>query len=153
MEHRVIRWQDRSAERTATNERSFRAVLQALIDQDVDRLMLLHTDDATVEFPFAPAGFPSRLRGRVEIRDFERSISDQVVTCRFVDVRIRPLLEPDVLMAEYQSEVSLRSGGKYNNVYCAVVRFVDGLLYHVRKYLNPLAMEEVLDNPVGGCSR
>lgn len=127
-------------QRDAANAAAFRGVLDALARGDVEAVVRLHTEDVTIEYPFAPPGFPALVRGRAELRAFEQAIADRVATCAFRDVRIRALADEDGLLAEYRGEVTLASGRPYANTYCAVVRCRDGLLHHVRKLYDPLVI-------------
>jgi len=136
----------------ATNEAAFQEFHQALIDKDLDRIVDIHSDDAILEFPFAPPGFPQRVQGREAIREFERPISESVASCSFHDLKMRQLGGPTTLVAEYSGQVELTSGRSYNNTYCVIVEFRDGLMHHVREYFNPLVIQAaglVAGNPDG----
>lgn len=117
------------------------AFLDAIVRKDVDAIVDIHTEDGIIEFPFAPPGFPRRVEGREAIRVFEAPISESVASSSFHDLVVRPLAEPDMAVAEYRGEVTLTNGRAYNNTYCLVIRFRDGLMQHVREYFNPLVIQ------------
>jgi ketosteroid isomerase-like protein len=117
------------------------AFLDAIVRKDVDAIVDIHTEDAILEFPFAPPGFPPRVEGRDAIRVFEAPISESVASSSFHDLTVRPLAEPDMAVAEYRGEVTLTNGRNYDNTYCLVVQFRDGLMHHVREYFNPLVIQ------------
>jgi len=127
-------------QRAAVNAAAFRGVLDALARGDVEAVVRLHTEDVTIEYPFAPPGFPALVHGCDELRAFEQAIADRVATCAFHDLRIRAFAHEDGLVAEYRGEVTLTNGRPYANTYCAVVQCRDGLLHHVRKLYDPLVI-------------
>ncbi len=62
------------------------------------------------------------------------------------------LLEPDLLVDEYESDGHVAHTGKpYRNTYIAVWRFRDGKVCGVKEFPNPMvAAEALIPAPVGG---
>lgn len=55
--------------------------LALLLAKDMAGFAELWAPDGVLEFPFAPPGYPSRLNGRAEVRDYVRDYPSVVATC------------------------------------------------------------------------
>ena len=51
--------------------------------------------------------------------------------------RVRPMADPEWVVAEYRGEIDLKGGGSYNNDYVGVFRVVDGRIVLFKEYFNP----------------
>lgn len=128
------------AELDRINTTAVRDFLAALASGNVNRVLDLHTDDCIIEFPNAPTGFPARVVGRTAIEELERPISEKVVSCEFHDVKVRPLAEPNAVLAEYRGILRLSNGRPYNNTYCIIFTLRSGRFCHIREYFDPRAV-------------
>jgi ketosteroid isomerase-like protein len=111
--------------------------MNAVAAKDIDRVVDVHTERAVLEFPYAPAGFPSRVEGRAAIRAlFERPVRENLAS-RFFDLQVNLLREKDMAVAEYRGEIELPSGANYNNSYCLIFSVQGFRFDYVREYFNP----------------
>lgn len=115
-------------------------MLRAIERQDRAGLAALLHPDAVFACPFGPQR-PTLTEGREAVLAllggvFENMFESAVFTLD----RHYPCGDPAFAIAEYHSEVRLRSGADYANHYITVVELRDGLVVLFREYFNPLAL-------------
>ncbi|MDI1480206.1 nuclear transport factor 2 family protein [Polyangium sp. y55x31] len=115
----------------------------ALISKDIQRWLELFADDAVVEFPYAPAGFPARLEGKAAIDAYFRPTPQTFAGLTFSNVRRYVTTDPDVVLAEVHGTAFIPTTGKrYEQDYLMVLRTKEGKIVHYREYWNVgLALE------------
>ncbi|MEW9546800.1 nuclear transport factor 2 family protein [Nonomuraea sp. NPDC050783] len=106
----------------------------------------LYTEDAVIEIPFAPEGWPDHFVGREEHRArFQRSAA-VVRHERIEDVTIHETADPDVVILEFvMHSVLLDTSRPVERSFIMVVRVRDGLIAHSRDYSDPVATAELAD--------
>ncbi len=87
--------------RTARLAEHLRLVSSGQIDEWIE----LYAADGTVEFPFAPAGVPTRVQGREALIAHMRGFP-QTFDVKFIDVKFIETTDPRTAVAEYRSEGS-----------------------------------------------
>ncbi|MFI6601572.1 nuclear transport factor 2 family protein [Nonomuraea sp. NPDC050536] len=116
--------------------------LRAGVDGDRATRSALFSDDAVVEFPFAPQGSQRRFAGRQEIDAMFSLIGD---TARAGDIRIdeaassltvHETADPEVLIAESEVHVDTPSG-RVELPYIQVFRIREGKIVLFRDYFGP----------------
>ena len=101
--------------------------------------------DAVFEFPFAPAGFPTKLEGAEAIRAHLAQLPGQIVIEHFGEPTIHRSQQPGVLILEYEVRgQAVASGRPYNQRYLNVITLRDGTIAHFRDYWNPQVVLEAL---------
>jgi ketosteroid isomerase-like protein len=115
---------------------------------DADGYADVFADDAVLEFPFAPAGWPSRLQGRAAILAMLRLNFARARDAgrRFTD--LRPLVhegaDPETAVVELDARVESPSTGKSCAVrYVHVYRVHEGRVVSLRDYFSPEQIAEV----------
>jgi ketosteroid isomerase-like protein len=112
---------------------------ERLLMHDMDGYAEIWAPNGTMEFPFAPSGWP-QLRGREEVRAYARD--------RFGEVDITTILwqarhetgDPDVLVVEWEAAGTvLRTGRPYRARYVSVVKVGGEGIVDFRDYWSPLA--------------
>jgi uncharacterized protein len=127
---------------TTRSARTPREVLaryhQAMRDKSPDDLAELYAVDAVHEFPFTSPGFPPRSEGREAVRAGYRAAwgASPVQVKEIADITVHETLAPDVLVAEQVAVAALPGGGTVTVPGPLVLRVRDGLLVHVRDYLD-----------------
>lgn len=115
-------------------------MLRAIERQDLPGIAALLHPDAVFACPFGPQG-PTLTEGREAVvallggvfeHLFERAV--------FTLDRHYSCADPAFAIAEYHSQVRLRSGADYANRYVTVLELRDGLIVLFREYFNPLAL-------------
>ncbi|UUN27490.1 nuclear transport factor 2 family protein [Streptomyces sp. FIT100] len=119
----------------------YRHGMRLLLDKDIDGWVALFADDALVEFPFAPDGFPSRLEGRAALAAYMRDYPDRI------DMREVPRLDvlgtdaPGTVVAEMRvTGLLVATGEPYAMDYIVVMTAEGGRIVRWRDYWNPLAV-------------
>jgi ketosteroid isomerase-like protein len=115
---------------------------------DADGYADVFADDAVLEFPFAPPGWPSRLQGRAAILaklrlDFARA---RDAGRRFTDLRpvVHQGADPESAVVEVEAQVESPSTGKSCTVrYVHVYRVREGRVVSLRDYFSPEQIAEV----------
>ncbi|XYH99355.1 nuclear transport factor 2 family protein [Sorangium sp. So ce1128] len=110
----------------------------ALIGRDMEAWFDLFADDATVEFPYAPAlGAPALLEGKAAIRRYFEGALESFSDLTFRDVRRYPTTDPDVALAEaHGSAIILPAGRRYEQDYVMLVATRGGKVVRYREYWN-----------------
>ncbi|MFJ5234676.1 nuclear transport factor 2 family protein [Kitasatospora sp. NPDC088391] len=116
---------------------------RAMLDLDADALAALYAPDAVHEFPFRFPGFPERFEGREAVR------AGYAAAWAATPARPREIVEtglhrsaddPEVLLVEQTVRGELAGGrGEFTMTGLLVLRVRNGLLVHVRDYLDGLA--------------
>ncbi|EKO38299.1 MAG: ketosteroid isomerase-like protein [Solidesulfovibrio magneticus str. Maddingley MBC34] len=101
----------------------------------------MFTPDGAMEFPYAPDGFPARLRGRQEIESHARMVSELLSIGEMFDVEALVSQEGTMAMLEFRGEGMVRATGKpYLQRYVSVITLRDGRIALYRDYWNPLVV-------------
>ena len=125
---------------TLEKAQSYLALLQA---QDWDKWIELWTEDAILEFPFAPKNRPSVYRGKDDILTYMSSTTRSIVVDTVAELNISPMLDPNKLVIELAINGHLLSNGAaYNQRYVTFFEFESGKIKHYREYCNPVVSIE-----------
>lgn len=89
--------------------------------------------------PYAPAGFPTRLDGLEAIYKQFSGLATYFSQLKFP----RQLLateDPNFIFVKFTGDMTLKSGGKYENDYVGTFRLRDGKIVEYVEYFNPVLM-------------
>ncbi|MFD4264106.1 nuclear transport factor 2 family protein [Streptomyces sp. NPDC058534] len=121
----------------------YRHSLRLMMDKDIDAWVALWADDAVMEFPFAPEGWPRRLEGREAVAAYMRHYPDHIDLHDFPELRIHETTDPTTVVVEMRAVGRLvRTGAPYDMTYIAVVTVEDGRFTSYRDYWNPLVLQQ-----------
>lgn len=111
----------------------------------VNEWVKLFAADATLEFPFAPAGVPKRVTGHDALLA-HMSNFPKMFKVEFVDLVFHDAVDPGLVIAEFRSTGTVLPTGKpYEQTCISVVRTNDdALITHYLDYWNPLVAIEAL---------
>lgn len=114
-----------------------RGLFLAIGTRDLDQLTMTVTNDVRFEAPYAGGG--TTIVGRNAFIDmFSRTLGGFVDRLDLEITALYPGLNPDFLVAEYQSSATVLSNGRrYENRYIGVFERRHGLLALWREYFNP----------------
>jgi uncharacterized protein len=107
----------------------------------------LFAADGVLNYPFAPPGTPTELRGRDAIRAFHGNAADRrsMFEIEGVDVVVRETDDPEVVVAEIEHHGhSHATGGPYRFRALGVIRVRDGEIVTYDDYMDPIAMAALL---------
>lgn len=125
--------------------RYHRAMRQTCADDLAD----LYAIDAVHEFPLLFPGMPARLVGREEIRATYRAAwaaASQVVALEAIrNVVVHQTTDPEVVIVEQEVTGTVSITGRRIDAFGVLVMHArDGLLVHVRDYLDALTINHAL---------
>lgn len=89
--------------------------------------------------PYAPAGFPTRLDGAEAIYQQFSGLTAYFGQLRFPR-QILATEDPDVIFVNFTGDLTLKSGGKYENTYVGTFRLREGKIVEYVEYFNPLLL-------------
>lgn len=114
--------------------------LRLLLDKNIPAWIDLWAEHGTMEFPFAPPGWPERLAGKEAIAAYMHPYPDHVDLHDFPQVQIHQTTDPEVIVVEMHSVGRLvETDAPFGMTYIAVVTVQDGRFTSYRDYWNPLA--------------
>ncbi|MFI6149804.1 nuclear transport factor 2 family protein [Streptomyces sp. NPDC051109] len=118
----------------------YRHSLRLLLDKDIASWVGLWSEHGSMEFPFAPPGWPGRLEGRAAIAGYMRDYPDHIDLHDFPDLRIHETADPATIVVEMRGVGRVvATGSPFDMTYIAVVTVRDGRFASYRDYWNPLA--------------
>lgn len=121
----------------------YRHSLQLLLDKDIPGWVSLWAEDGSMEFPFAPEGWPKRLENRDAIAAYMRHYPDHIDLYDFPERRIHQTTDPEVIVVEMRGVGRLvETDSPFDMTYIAVVTVRDRCITSYRDYWNPLAVTE-----------
>ena len=118
---------------------------ERLLAHDMQGFAGLWAEDGTMEFPFAPPGWPRRLEGREAVREYVRDYTDHIDLRAVAQETVHLTADPAVLIVELTMEaVAVPSGRPQRIDYVAVITVREGEIASYRDYWNPLMLNEEL---------
>jgi|GEM_PF-3346237 len=117
--------------------------LHALRDGNPAPWSAMFLNMGSMEFPYAPPGYPHRLEGAAAIADYMAGYPAQI---RLGQITIdRVLRDGDTRVAEFHAQAhALATGRDYVMHYVSIIEVVDGLIHTYRDYWNPLTALEAI---------
>jgi ketosteroid isomerase-like protein len=123
----------------------FAESLRLLLAKDMTGYAGLWAVDGVMEFPFAPANYPARLKGRAAIEDYLRGYPDLLDVREITKQTVYQATGLDVVIAEFEAAGRVVATGRpYRMRYVAVVAARDGEIASYRDYWSPLAAAGLL---------
>ncbi|MFD2416850.1 nuclear transport factor 2 family protein [Amycolatopsis pigmentata] len=120
--------------------------LELLLAKDMSGFADLWAADGTMEFPFAPPGWPTRLDGREAVREYLRGYPDVFDVKGVVEQTVHETTDPEVIIAEVEVEgVEIPTGKSYRRRYISVITVRDGHIAAYRDYWSPLGLNAGTD--------
>lgn len=136
-----------------TAQEAMTQFLELVVQADIPRWLALWSDDAVFEYPFAPPGYPSEVRGKEAISNHFKDFPDFIRFFEFTEVQMHPMLDPEMLITEFACRGEIVATGKpYHQKYIGVLEMTGGKISRYRDYWNPLVFldavpaQEVSDN-------
>jgi uncharacterized protein len=136
---------------TASTDLSPRAVLaryhRAMLDKSADDLADLYASDAEHEFPFLFPGLPARYKGREEVRAGYAAAwgASPAQPQKIHDVVVHDSADPEVITVEQVVSGTVTTTGQaFSFPGILVLRVRDGLIVHVRDYMDGLRVAHTM---------
>jgi len=119
--------------------------LDLLRKHDMAAFARLWAEDGVLEFPFAAAGYPTRVDGRAAVAEYLRGYPDILDINDIPDPILHQSVDSDVVVAEFEATGTVvASGAPYRMRYIAVITVQDGEIQSYRDYWSPLAAAEAM---------
>ena len=119
------------------------AFLDALARSDADAIAGMWTDDAVLEFPFAPDGFPRSVEGLAAIDRYFRDALAAVTPIAYPNRVVTPLADPDACVIEFGSRLTVGDDPTVReNSYITIVRVRDGKIAHFKEHYDSVKRVE-----------
>jgi ketosteroid isomerase-like protein len=126
----------------------FSALLRASLTDmapDAHTFLQMLSEDAVMEFPFAPEGITQRLEGREAVAAHLNALSGILNINGFTAPFVYRDSDKGVTTLEFSCQGSAVQNGKpYNQDYISVITVRDGHIVHYRDYWNPLVVLEAM---------
>lgn len=117
-----------------------KAGLATLVDQEADGFLSMMAEDAVMEFPFAPDGFPCQIRGRAELAAYLGRFAELLELSSVTPAKTHRTSDPGVVVFEFTATGrGVRTGRPYNQSYISVITARDGRIVRYQDYWNPPA--------------
>ncbi|MEU4115723.1 nuclear transport factor 2 family protein [Kitasatospora sp. NPDC028055] len=120
---------------------------RAMLELDADALAGLYAEDGVHEFPFLFPGMPECYRGREEVRAGYRAAwgASEARPREIREVAVHPGADPEVLTVEQVVIGTVATtGAPFALPGLLVLRARDGLLVHVRDYMDGLGVAHAM---------
>lgn len=116
--------------------------------QSIHTWMDIWSEDAIVEFPYAPDQFPKRLEGKNAIYEYYKNVSPVFELLEEKPLATYPSSDPLVAVFETSMHFRILSTGKdYCQDYIGIVKVRDdGRIILYREYWDPLRILEALQH-------
>ncbi|GAA3485639.1 nuclear transport factor 2 family protein [Streptomyces yanii] len=122
---------------------------RAMLDKSADDLADLYAADALHEFPFLGfPGMPERYQGREEVRAGYRAAwgTSPAQPQRIHDVLVHESIDPEVITVEQVVAGTVTTTGQaFSFPGLLVIRVRNGLIVHVRDYMDGLRIAHTMD--------
>ena len=126
------------------------AFLDALAKSDADAISELWTEDAVLEFPFAPSGFPQSVEGHAAIDEYFRTALAAVTPIAYPGRVVTPLADPNTCVIEFGSELTVGDDPTVReNKYITIVRVRDGKIAHFKEHYDSVKRVEGFPSAAG----
>jgi len=121
----------------------FRHSLDLLLDKKIPEWTDLWAPEGSMEFPFAPQGWPRRLDGKAAIGEYMRAYPEHIDLHEIPHLQIHQTVDPATIVVEMRAVGRLvETGEPYDMSYIAVITAQDGRFTSYRDYWNPLALQQ-----------
>jgi uncharacterized protein len=100
---------------------TIRTYFDLLSQKRMTEWIQLWAEDGIQDMPFSPQGFPKRVEGKAAVANHYSALPESVGRMVFPDLKIYPMIDPNLLFVEFRGEIEVLSTGKpYNNVYAGL---------------------------------
>lgn len=123
----------------STVDRIMKQFFSSIVEGDIERWLDMWDDEGVFELPFAPEGYPSRLKGRDEIAQYMDGFPEKIDISSFELVEKFEAPDGESGMVEFTCVGrAVPTNRQYNQRYVGVVRTRGGKLVHYKDFWNPL---------------
>lgn len=126
------------------------AFLDALAKSDPAAISKLWTEDAVLEFPFAPPGFPKSVEGHAAIDQYFRNALATVTPIAYPGRVVTPLADPNACVIEFGSKLTVGDDPTVrDNRYITIVRTRGGKIARFKEHYDSVKRVEGFPSAAG----
>ena len=119
-------------------EKAVRDFLTALEEKDMTKFAGVWAEDAVLEMPYAPEGFPKRVAGREDLIKHYAAWPQNSGKADFTSLVFHPLRDPERIFAEFKGAVEIVPTGRlYHQSYGGLFHVTNGKIKLFREYFDP----------------
>lgn len=123
--------------------------LETLNSGDLAALPEILHPEISLEIPFVAGDAPKITAGLDAVTAYLQGLPSIATSMRLLDIEVHALLDdPNELVAEYRSEMTLTNGRPYRNTYITRATVRDGKLARFREHFDPTAFVEALGGSI-----
>ena len=123
--------------------------LNAINAWDFDAMREILHPDISLELPFVVGDFPKVTKGFDAVMEFMQAVPAFAEAENLHDFSIHAFADdPNELVAEYRSDMTLTNGRPYRNTYVVRATVRDGKLIRFREHFDSIALLEALGGSV-----
>ncbi len=124
-----------------------KALGDALVSDAGEDFLAMCAEDIVFQFPYAPMGTVTELRGRNTLAEYLPEIGAMITFESMNEPVTHPSKDGETFILEFSCRGSgTDTGARYDQQYISVIQLREGRIIHYRDYWNPL----ILLNAVGG---
>ena len=98
----------------------------------------LWTEDATHEYPYAPAPYSKEVKGRDAITEYIANVTQSATNWSFTNFTFSATSDPDTVFVEFEGSALVTATGKrYQQIYIGRITLRGGKIAHYREFWNP----------------
>ena len=122
---------------------TFSKYLDFQATNQMEQFKELWTDDAVVEFPYAPPSLVARVEGKEAIFNYYKDTPNQFTNWKFTISQFYETLNPNVILIEWQGIAKIAATGQsYIQTYIGYLQMRDSKIAHYKEYWNPMIVLE-----------
>ncbi|GAA4185908.1 nuclear transport factor 2 family protein [Streptosporangium oxazolinicum] len=107
----------------------------------------LFTEDAVLEFPFPPPGFPPHIKGKEALYEHMKNFP-QLLEVTFSTPVYYDAADPGLVIADFTSEGrALMTGNRFHQTYLSLVWTANGKITRYRDFWDPWVIIQALGGP------
>jgi len=133
-------------------EKAVRDFLTALEEKDMEKFAGVWAEDAVLEMPYAPEGFPERVAGREDLIKHYAAWPQNSGKADFTSQLVfHPLRDPERIFVEFKGAVEIVPTGRlYHQSYGGLFHVANGKIKLFREYFDPAPFKWAFGLDEGG---
>lgn len=117
-----------------------RRALGDKLDAGAETFVDMFDVDGVMEFPFAYADLPRRIKGREALKSHLAMLANLISVDRMTEARVIQSTDSATVVLEFEGYgTGIETGAPYEQSYVSIIQTRNGRIVHYKDYWNPLA--------------
>ena len=140
---------DKITKKIERTKKTFSDYLDFQAANEMDKFNELWTENAVLEFPYAPPGLVARVAGKAAIVKYYKDTPNQFTDWKFTVSAFYETTDPNVILIEWRGTAKIAANGNhYDQTYIGFLQTDDdGKIVHYKEYWNPTIVLEAFGDP------